>query len=245
MMVLYVQVMDQNDNSPEFNNLPYLATVPENISVGASVFQVNAYDIDGADFQPIRLSIIEGNYGAVFRIDETGTVFVNNSLDRETTSLYELVIAATDNVQDPDNSRTSTTTLTITVLDVNELPIEFTKSLYFGRVQEGQPTGTLIQMETGISAVDGDTGLGTEITYTLQGRGSTLFSIDPMTGVMTTASVLDYEQMASFYFNVKAEQSGGDFAYATINITVENINDEVPVFTSDVVNVSVAENSMP
>ncbi|XP_033109345.1 cadherin-23-like, partial [Anneissia japonica] len=127
MMVLYVQVLDQNDNSPEFNNLPYLATVPENISVGASVFQVNAYDIDGADFQPIRLSIIEGNYGAVFRIDETGTVFVNNSLDRETTSLYELVIAATDNVQDPDNSRTVSCTFVVQLFasDPDGYPLTF------------------------------------------------------------------------------------------------------------------------
>ncbi|XP_071953449.1 cadherin-23-like [Antedon mediterranea] len=245
MMILNVQVMDQNDNSPVFINLPYQVSVAENVSVGANIFQVEAYDIDSEEFQPIKLSILEGNTNGAFIMDEmSGELFVNRSLDSETQSLYELVITATDNFNNLGDSRTTTTTVTITVLDINELPLEFSTLLYYGQVQEGQPSGTLIEMLTAINALDGDTGSSNDITYALLGRGSSFFTIDQKTGIITTSSVLDYEEDASFYFNVQAIQSGGDIAYATINITVTNVNDEVPVFSQDVLNVTIAENAI-
>ena len=53
-------------------------------------------------------SIIGGNENEQFLITQNGTIMTSQSLDRETQSLYNLVIMATDQAKPPEKRLSST-----------------------------------------------------------------------------------------------------------------------------------------
>jgi hypothetical protein len=79
-----VNVVDVNDNKPIFGG-PYNARVLENAARGTSVITVNATDKDSGARGDIHYSIVGGNIGSAFKIDDrSGAITVNSQLDRET-----------------------------------------------------------------------------------------------------------------------------------------------------------------
>lgn len=48
-VTVYMNVIDENDNSPLFDPSSYNVQVPENASVGTSVMQVTATDVDSGN----------------------------------------------------------------------------------------------------------------------------------------------------------------------------------------------------
>jgi hypothetical protein len=79
-----------------------------------------------------------------------GVLTVIRTLDRETTSEYQLNISATDHGVP---SLSSVTSLTIRVFDVNDNPPVFVVSVYNASVLENQPSGAFV---TVVSATDFD-----------------------------------------------------------------------------------------
>ncbi|MCC7037441.1 MAG: cadherin domain-containing protein, partial [Alphaproteobacteria bacterium] len=94
-------------------------TIAENAGSGTYVADTDA--INPEPSQTITYSIASGNTGNVFSIDSsTGVITVNSGLDYETTSLYNLVIRATDNGTPALYGEQS---IRINITDVNEAPI--------------------------------------------------------------------------------------------------------------------------
>lgn len=81
--------------------------------------QVFATDADKGNNGRVTYRIVSGNIGNAFVIEPpmTGIVKTNSILDREIVESYKLEIEATDNGK---RSLTSTCTLRITVIDVND-----------------------------------------------------------------------------------------------------------------------------
>ena len=82
-----------------------------------------------------------------------------------------------------------------------------------------------------MEAKDGDEGINGQLTFDLQGEGSGNFTIDS-SGFVLTATPLDYEITSHYILNVTAKDGGSPplSATAQVNITVDNVNDNVPVF---------------
>lgn len=82
-----------------------------------------------------------------------------------------------------------------------------------------------------MEAKDGDEGINGQLTFDLQGNGSDNFTIDS-SGFILTATPLDYEITSHYIFSVTATDGGSPPLNATaqVNITVDNVNDNVPVF---------------
>lgn len=120
---LIVTVLDANDNAPVFTQSRYMGRVKENAPAGTIVrldHRIECSDADGWPGNRTRLSL-SGNGSRQFRIDPlTGELSVARSraIDRERTSSYNLIVAATD------EKFSSTAELTILVEDVNDNPPE-------------------------------------------------------------------------------------------------------------------------
>lgn len=84
-----------------------------------------------------------------------------------------------------------------------------------------------------MEASDADVGTNGQIQFSLQGEGSGNFSIDS-SGFIHTATPLDYEIISSYILNVTAKDGGSPPASASahVNITVVNVNDNIPVFVT-------------
>ncbi|GCC39948.1 hypothetical protein chiPu_0023507, partial [Chiloscyllium punctatum] len=70
------------------------------------------------------------------------------------------------------------------------------------------------------------------------------FSIDPVTGVITTSRSLDREQQDHYQLTVYAKDSGSppNVATVTVSIKIEDENDNKPMFEKDVYELQVPEN---
>lgn len=84
-----------------------------------------------------------------------------------------------------------------------------------------------------MEASDKDEGTNGQLHFSLQGKGSENFTIDSR-GFIHTKTPLDYETTAHYMLNVTATDGGSpsSSASAQVNITVVNVNDNVPVFVT-------------
>lgn len=116
---IWINLKDVNDNAPRFSQHRYSSSVWEGNVPGTFVTQVMATDVDSGANGRITYSITSGNVNDVFVIDPPSTGIVRTSavLDREVRDLYKLEIEASDFGKP---SLTSTATLRISVVDVND-----------------------------------------------------------------------------------------------------------------------------
>ncbi|NXM67428.1 CADH8 protein, partial [Serilophus lunatus] len=250
-----IKVQDINDNAPEFVDGPYHATVPEMSVVGTFVTKVTATDADDPVYgnsAKLVYSILEGQ--PYFSI-EPHTAIIKTALpnmDREAKEEYFVVIQAKD-MGGHMGGLSGTTTVTITLTDVNDNPPKFAQSLYHFSVMEdvalGEPIGR-------VKANDLDIGENAKSSYDIiEGDGMDIFEIttDAQTqdGIIRVRKPLDFESKKSYTLKVEAANihidprfiSGGPFKdTATVKIVVEDA-DEPPVFSSPTYLLEVHENA--
>ncbi|XP_039666442.1 desmoglein-2-like isoform X1 [Perca fluviatilis] len=119
---LRVQVVDDNDNSPVFQDIQ-TGVVNEGSPVGTTVMRVIATDDDerGNRNSQIAYHIIDQTPAHdMFEMSKSGYILVKNSgLDREKTDQYVLTVRGQDLNGEPGGN-TGTGTVTIDILDVND-----------------------------------------------------------------------------------------------------------------------------
>lgn len=116
---LIVELEDVNDNSPQFTQSQYAATVWEGNNKGTFVVQVSAFDLDSAANSRILYHIVDGNHDNAFVIEPafSGIVKTNIVLDREIRDMYKLKVIATD---EGVPQMTGTATIRVHIVDVND-----------------------------------------------------------------------------------------------------------------------------
>ncbi|ELT95736.1 hypothetical protein CAPTEDRAFT_182594 [Capitella teleta] len=236
---VFINVSDANTYRPVFQETPYTVRVDEDTSVGTTIFQVTATDLDSGDNARISYTMDESE---MFAIDvETGEIFIKEGLDRELTPSYTLSVTATDHGRP---SKADTTDIEITVADINDNDPKFLEPKYTGRVDEDAFVGTSILK---ISATDADSGLNGRVRYTFEGgfSGDGHFSIDPTLGVIRTAESLDREKVASYELRAFAVDRGSPerSVSVVISITLNDINDNAPQFQMSHLDLYIPENS--
>ncbi|GLH15736.1 DE-cadherin [Gryllus bimaculatus] len=91
-----IEIADINDNQPRFTKKMYIfEEIPEDANLNQQVGEVRAEDKDSAS--PVTYSIIDGNIGNAFLIENTtGKIRVKNALDYEIRTEYMLTVRAFD-----------------------------------------------------------------------------------------------------------------------------------------------------
>ncbi|XP_072278819.1 cadherin-8 [Pyxicephalus adspersus] len=250
-----IKVQDINDNAPEFVNGPYHATVPEMSLVGTFVTKVTATDSDDPVYgnsAKLVYSILEGQ--PYFSI-EPHTAIIKTALpnmDREAREEYLVVIQAKD-MGGHMGGLSGTTTVTVTLTDVNDNPPKFAMSQYQFVVPEDIAIGDSVGR---VRANDRDIGDNAKSSFDIiDGDGKDMFEIvtDSQTqdGVIRLRKPLDFESKKSYTLKVEAVNVHIDPLYisgvpfkdtATVKITVED-SDEPPVFSSPSYLLEVHENA--
>lgn len=236
---VYINVTDANTHRPLFEKVPYTASVPEDALIGTTVLVVEASDGDVGENARISY-FIEDN--PEFTIDSTtGAISTSQTLDRELTAGFVLVVTAQDH---GSPSLSDTINVEIEVLDVNDNPPNFVLPSYSASIREDALVGSSVIQ---VSASDKDIGLSGQVRYTFSGGedGEGAFIVEPTSGIIRTNQLLDRESVSLYRLTVHAVDRGitALSSAATITVNVEDVNDNPPRFDTDVVKLFVSENS--
>ncbi|XP_076252739.1 cadherin-related tumor suppressor fat isoform X2 [Rhynchophorus ferrugineus] len=233
---VHIEVLDENDNSPEFTQSESKISISEVTSVNVELIRFKATDADLGVNSEVVYSITAGNRKDTFHIDSlTGILYLHKNLDYEELTAYQLNITASDN----GSPRLSTTILfAITVEDANDNPPNFPSTAIVRQIREGIPVHTPIVT---VTADDSDSGINGKVTYSISYQepedSKRHFGINSITGVIHTLRPIDREAVDTFRLTVVATdmaepESQRLSADKLVTVIVEDINDNAPIFVS-------------
>lgn len=231
-----IDVLDENDDAPEFTQTDQQISVNEITSVGTELIRFRATDSDLGVNSQITFSIVSGNRRDTFHIDPiTGSLYLHKPLDYEDTQSYSLNITASDG----GNPRLSTTIMfVVNIIDSNDNPPIFPNTAIVRQIREGIPINTPIVT---VTAEDPDSGVNGKVTYAITNQdpenGQRHFGINPTTGVIHTLRQIDRESVDTFRLTVVATdqaaiESQRLSAEKLVTVIVEDVNDNAPIFVS-------------
>ncbi|KAM6177175.1 cadherin-5 [Erethizon dorsatum] len=179
---------------------------------------------------------------SIFKVNpDTGDVYAFARLDREKVSSYPLVALIVD--KDTDNNLEPPSTFTIKVHDINDNWPVFTHRLFNASVLEMSPGGTSVMRLTAVDPDDPTVAEHTTVMYQIL-KGGENFAIDN-SGLITTAKQnLDREVQARYEIVVEARDAQGlrgESGTATVLITLQDINDNFPIFAQSMYTFVVPE----
>lgn len=248
--VLEITVTDINDQDPVINRESYLEFPKEGEDLKVTI-QATDGDDPATPNSQIVFAIKPGEYSDWFKIDPKTGVLTNTvvldreALDPDLNGRIELIVTATDKGVPP---RSSSTTVIVTVEDINDNKPEFNEKSYKFTVKEGEK-GAFVGS---VNAVDLDQTLDfNRISFSIFNGSFSSFIIrsfaDPpgYRGDITVDpdSELDYEgDRTHFEMWVEAADLEQETARVLVEVDVLDVNDERPTFTQ-VPPVQVKENT--
>lgn len=236
-----INVVDSNNNAPEFEQKRYLSPVPIDATIGQKIVQVLAKDeFDFGINAEIDYLIVDGNSAGNFTINRNdGWISVNRTLTNEPSKAYKLLVRAVDRGVPPQQDETE---VTIIITGENRHSPVFTALSYQVIVPENEPIGSAILTVTASDIDDGPNGM---VRYSISGGNEREeFIIDPQSGIITIQQSLDYDLNQEYHLNITAQDLGFKprNAVAMVTIILTDINDHPPVFNQSVYHAYLAEN---
>ena len=201
--------------------------LPVNENASGSVYQAQATDPE----QATLTYSASGADASLFTLDPTSGALAFNSppnyeqpSDADADNIYQLSISASD------GANQATQAVAITVTDVNEAPTFTEPSVALATAENN-----LSFIYTVAAAIDEDQ--GQQLTYQLSGTDAAAFNLDAATRALSFQQSPDFEaakdQDANNVYQLSVVASDGEYdASQSITITVADLNDEAPRFTS-------------
>nr|XP_033783496.1 cadherin-related family member 2 [Geotrypetes seraphini] len=238
-----IHLLDVNDHSPEFAESSYKLQVEEHCKNGTVLSTITATDEDSGIYGKISYSLLPESILEVFTVNSnTGEISVHNGdlLDRETGAVYFATLQALDGM-----GRPGTTFLEINILDINDNAPEILGSY---NVFVNENTGT-VHIKILTSDKDEINTNNSIVEYEIiPNQFSGNFTIDKESGLLTNTIQLDREAInetlnGKIVLLVRVYDLGMPQldSFVNVTITVEDLNDNEPVFSSEWYQFSVKE----
>nr|XP_024644047.1 protocadherin alpha-5 isoform X22 [Macaca nemestrina] len=243
---LLINVLDANDNAPEFDKSIYNVRLLENAPSGTLVIKLNASDADegiNKDIGYFFSNLVLDDVKSKFIINSnTGEIKVKGELDYEVCNSYEINIDAMDKSAFP---LTGHCKVVVKLLDVNDNTPEMAITSLFLPVKEDAPVSTVIAL---ITVSDHDSGANGQVTCSLMPHVPfKLVSTFKNYYSLVLDSALDRESVSAYELVVTARDGGSPSLWATASVSVEvaDVNDNAPAFAQSEYTVFVKENNPP
>ncbi|XP_023854145.1 protocadherin-23 [Salvelinus sp. IW2-2015] len=197
--VVFVMVLDENDNSPYFIFPVVNCSVPENLPAFTPTCSVHAIDQDAGPYGQLTYSIMSScfmDYGSgspdrkeAFAIDNlTGDIHTRQTFDFERESDYCFIVEARDK-----GEQAATVRVQVAIEGADEFSPVFTQRQYRFILPENAKAGQTVGH---VMAMDHDGGLDGMVEYSLV-NPSQLFSINKTTGAVFVSGPV-YRKRGSF-----------------------------------------------
>ncbi|XP_020030898.1 cadherin-1 [Castor canadensis] len=232
-----ITVTDINDNPPIFNPTMYLGQVNEN-EAGAVITTLKVTDGDVPStlaWQAVYTILNDQEQQFVVVTDpETndGILKTAKGLDFEAKQQYVLHVTVNNEAPFAVTLVTSTATVTVDVIDVNEAPVFVPPEK---RVEVPEDFGVGLEI-TSYTAREPDTFMNQKITYRIWRDTANWLKINPETGVISTQAEMDRENFEHVKNNtytalIIATDNGSPVATGTgtLLLVLSDVNDNAPI----------------
>ncbi|XP_066511028.1 neural-cadherin-like [Hoplias malabaricus] len=238
---LNILILDENDNSPKFENLRYEYFLREDTMIGTSFLRVAAHDDDYSTNAAITYSMSKEQPEYLRVNPVTGWVYVNQPISQRTYITREII--ATDG-----GNQSSSVELAVTITNVKNQPPQWEKDSYEVIIPENTVRDTPVVTVKATSPL-GDP----RVTYNLddgmvpETNMPVRFYLTPNredgSASILVAEPLDYEITRNFMLRVRAQNVAAVplAAFTTVYVNLTDVNDNVPFFTSSIYEASVTE----
>nr|XP_008517938.1 PREDICTED: protocadherin gamma-B7 [Equus przewalskii] len=226
-----IEILDENDNSPEIIITSLSDEILEDSLPGMVVAIFKTRDRDFGENGEVKCNV---GRGVPFKISSSNNNYyklvTDGFLDREQTPEYNITITATDRGKPP---LSSSTTITLHIADINDNAPIFHQANYVVHVAENNPPGASIAQ---VSASDPDLGPNGRVSYSivasdLEPRAlSSYVSVSAQSGVVFAQRSFDHEQLRAFELTLQARDQGSPAlsANASLRVLVGDRNDNAP-----------------
>ncbi|KAI7810617.1 putative protocadherin Fat 3-like [Triplophysa rosa] len=238
-----LKVLDLNDNAPIFQSKTYSAMVSETQAAGSYVLRVQAEDADVSPSNNILTYSIPSAPDE-FELGNDGNIRLKKHLDYNVAESHIFTVEA----KDPEGLN-DTATVTITVIDYDNLNPYFHHSLYKASIEENQVGHFSVVTPEAIKAQDGDKGINEPVVYSITAvhpnKYQPHFAIDQNTGVISVITALDREEIdqITFYLQATQQDDTSKTSNTVLAVTIEDVDDNPPKFEQDQYTASIPENS--
>ena len=254
-LVIIVDIVGVNDNSPEFQQVSISANLSENAAAGSLQVRVMAEDDDlphssdgflvGEAVQyeinaPEGASTSDIPFSVSFD-PLTGEGVITNDISFDFESMAQMYTFYVTALDGEGLESEVPLQVRIEITDRNDVPPQFDRVFYSTSLSENS-----VDFALTVSATDGD---GSEafssVTYSiLDTEFGQNFAIDAESGQVTVLSSYDYETgVRTVQFMVIAEDTGGLSDIATVSVEIEDINDNSPQFDQATYSAEVSEDT--
>ncbi|XP_028617265.1 protocadherin-3-like, partial [Grammomys surdaster] len=236
-----IEVVDINDNAPQFIQSLYEVQILENSPLDALVVTVSARDLDAGIYGNVAYSLFQGDgVSQPFVIDKvTGEIRLSKQLDFEGISHYNIEITAIDG-----GDLLGKCTVAVQVLDVNDNAPELT----IRKLTVPVPENSAETVVAVFSVSDSDSGDNGRMVCSIQ--NNIPFLLKPTFEnyyTLVTEGPLDRESRAEYNITITVTDLGTPrlTTQHTITVQVSDINDNAPAFTQTSYTMFVHENNSP
>ncbi|KAG3264565.1 cadherin related family member 1 [Ictidomys tridecemlineatus] len=232
-----ILVTDANDEAPRFIQEPYVILVPEDTPAGSSIFKVHAVDKDAGSGGSVTY-FLQNLHSTTFALDRHSGVLrlqARATLDYEKSQTHLVTVIAKDGggkLRGADIVFSTTTTVTVNVEDVQDMPPVFVGTPYYGYVYEDTLPGSEVLT---VVAMDGDRGKPNHIVYSLVNGSDGDFEINETSGaisVMQSPAQLRKEVYELHVQVTEISSAGSPAAQAIVPVTIRivDLNNHPPTF---------------
>ncbi|XP_060035746.1 protocadherin gamma-B7 isoform X3 [Erinaceus europaeus] len=231
---IIIDVLDENDNSPEIIITSLSNEILEDSHPGMVVALFKTRDRDSGENGKVICNLGRELRDVPFKIHSSSNNYyklvTDGALDREQNPEYNVTLTATDRGQPP---LSSSITITLHIGDVNDNPPVFAQPSYLVQVEENNPPGASIAQ---VSASDPDLGPNGRVSYSIVGSDlapralASFVSLSAQSGVLFAQRAFDHEQLRGFALTLQARDQGSPARSANVSlrVLVGDRNDNAP-----------------
>lgn len=240
-----VEVLDANDNAPQWPDDPVTVTVAEDAAVGSVVYNFTATDADADANAELRYTVVEQGpaAAAAFALDPlTGMLTVVEPLDYETARDHVIVVRATDQATNASERLFADVTARIAVQDVNDNGPRVVSPAFATLYVPGsaRPGDWLCN----VVAVDRDAGDNGRCAYTIGGGNDKgTFGIGYDTGALVLAAFPDTAKKHVLNITVADRGTPARHTYMSLEVAFAATAEQSVQFSHKLYTANVSEDA--
>ncbi|XP_015266078.1 PREDICTED: protocadherin beta-16-like [Gekko japonicus] len=240
---IVIDVLDNNDNVPQFHQSLYKVKVLENAPPNTLVAKVEATDRDLGSNADITYSFgqVPENVLRSFKLNKhTGELIVAGTIDYEEDKSYAMNIKATDG-----GGLSAYCKVVVEVQDTNDNAPEVTVTSITSPFPEDSPPDTVAALFSVTDQDSGDNGrtsciIETNLPFILKTSENNYYQL-------VIQQPLDREGVSEYNITITATDWGSPRLTSTkiINVQISDVNDNSPVFEMSYYELPIVENNIP